>query len=570
MKIKEYFRLAKISLKSRKKTTKSTVRGISFGLILLVPIIFLAMGLYSDLNKKINENPHAIYTKIIMAAERYNMPDQQEFYDSETGNYVSALIGSNNMDKLLQVGDNTCQKVVYEKLYSRGSSSAGTVNVNGAKYSIDSPNFKDFKINASNELNDGSYDTQKKYEDAYTSAAVFDLEKSNKGIFVEKIVEKFDNKIFVDNMDKGFTDGGKGQVILSEKLINELGYTAEQVYGKKFSVQITQNYSIDSNSNPNDYDQNDNFSLTGYLCYEYEVVGIVKKQVTEYCANMDPDHANAVGMYFSKASMVMPDGSCLEAVSTTITNDNYSSTYYTYLQLDELKTLNKEYMLIPTHNFAFSSISGYRTCGQETIFYQPASYQANSKIVSEIASKIKAVYPTNAVNILSNSTFSDSSGVSPMYQQFNLVFMVFNIVTIAFVTIGGIIFFASMVNLFNTIMHSVDSRKNYLGVMRAIGAKKSVIPKLYVYESFAIFNRALIWVYTFGIAICVGIKIGLDFAFKKIGNVLGVALSINWIYILVTLAAITGVLLLLGWSFAYGCSRKLASKTITDILTEGN
>ena len=57
MKHKDYIRLSKISLKSRKKTTKSTVRGISFGLILLLPLLFIIMAFHVDLNKQVNKDP---------------------------------------------------------------------------------------------------------------------------------------------------------------------------------------------------------------------------------------------------------------------------------------------------------------------------------------------------------------------------------------------------------------------------------------------------------------------------------------------------------------------------------
>ena len=56
MKIKDYFRLSRMSLKSRKKSTKSTVRGISFGLILLLPLLFLVIAFYVDLNKEVNKD----------------------------------------------------------------------------------------------------------------------------------------------------------------------------------------------------------------------------------------------------------------------------------------------------------------------------------------------------------------------------------------------------------------------------------------------------------------------------------------------------------------------------------
>ena len=55
MKLKDHVRLSKISLKAKKKTTKATVRGISFGLILLLPLLFLLSAFYIDLNQEVNK-----------------------------------------------------------------------------------------------------------------------------------------------------------------------------------------------------------------------------------------------------------------------------------------------------------------------------------------------------------------------------------------------------------------------------------------------------------------------------------------------------------------------------------
>ena len=54
MKFSDYVRLGKISIKSRKKSTRNTVRGISFGLIILVPIVFFTLAFYLGLMTAMN------------------------------------------------------------------------------------------------------------------------------------------------------------------------------------------------------------------------------------------------------------------------------------------------------------------------------------------------------------------------------------------------------------------------------------------------------------------------------------------------------------------------------------
>ena len=75
MKVKDYMRLAKVSLKSRKKSTRATVMGIAFGLILLMPIIFLGIGLNADLKKTINENPEMLYAQVQHHSTQDETPD---------------------------------------------------------------------------------------------------------------------------------------------------------------------------------------------------------------------------------------------------------------------------------------------------------------------------------------------------------------------------------------------------------------------------------------------------------------------------------------------------------------
>lgn len=57
MKNKDYFHLAKQSLKSRKKSTRTTVTGISFGLILILPVLYFTFAFFLDFNAKINTVP---------------------------------------------------------------------------------------------------------------------------------------------------------------------------------------------------------------------------------------------------------------------------------------------------------------------------------------------------------------------------------------------------------------------------------------------------------------------------------------------------------------------------------
>lgn len=55
MRFRDYVRLGRISLKNRKKSTRNTVCGISFGLTLLVAVLFFTLSFSVDLMNAINE-----------------------------------------------------------------------------------------------------------------------------------------------------------------------------------------------------------------------------------------------------------------------------------------------------------------------------------------------------------------------------------------------------------------------------------------------------------------------------------------------------------------------------------
>ncbi len=155
---------------------------------------------------------------------------------------------------------------------------------------------------------------------------------------------------------------------------------------------------------------------------------------------------------------------------------------------------------------------------------------------------------------------------SPSYATFSMINFIITIAMSFAAVFAGIILFAALVNLFNTIMHSVNSRKNYLGVMRAIGARSSVIPKLYVSEVMRVFARAFVWIALIGGAICVGIKLLFDYLFKgglAYGNVV---ISISWATIPIALVVVIAVLAVIGLAFALGCSLKMSRKPIMETL----
>ena len=123
-----------------------------------------------------------------------------------------------------------------------------------------------------------------------------------------------------------------------------------------------------------------------------------------------------------------------------------------------------------------------------------------------------------------------------------MFYTIFTYISIILAIFGGIIFFATLLNLYNTIHYSVQSRKNYLGLSRAIGMKNNEVTRLYFIEIFQIFKRSYIWTAIFGGGICGGIC----YLFKMIMSseaaaIITIDLSLNPIFILIAFGVLVVV-----------------------------
>src|SRR5690554_5101121 len=201
MKIKKYYRMAKRSLKERKKNTRSTVRGLAVGFIILLPIIVCLWGINVSFNKQLNEKPYLLH---------YNVSNMTD-YRIEMDNYQNAFVsGSKNIDffdndKLIT------NKIVYtiDKLIGK--------NDNSTKYKIEENGFHPI-----NQLDIDHY-------------SIIDIDKSD-SYFPNNLTNYFPNGIFLEGYSQGFTNNGKKQVIISQKMLNSLGIQPDDIYKKSLTI----------------------------------------------------------------------------------------------------------------------------------------------------------------------------------------------------------------------------------------------------------------------------------------------------------------------------------------------
>ena len=134
---------------------------------------------------------------------------------------------------------------------------------------------------------------------------------------------------------------------------------------------------------------------------------------------------------------------------------------------------------------------------------------------------------------------------------------------------GGIILFATLLNLFNTINYSVQVRRNYIGMMRAVGARRKTIPKLYLVEILLIFARSLPWVLVFGGGVSLALKLIVDSSFNIYGaDFLNVTLSLNFWYFFAAFALVAAALFLVAYAFSAIACRRVARGPILEVLSD--
>jgi ABC-type antimicrobial peptide transport system permease subunit len=508
MKTKELYRLARRSLKEHKKTTKSTVRGLSVGFIILIPLIVVLLGVNISISNQLNEVPYGLYIEMDMLDYRI----QTENYLSD--NY-SRLSGSNYIDTILE---NTYidNAIVYENhsLY-KNSYSIGI----GEKKSM---------VLVESSFNSSNYN-------------IIDIDKSD-SYFPQNLTNNYTGGIFLEGCDQGFTNEGKQQVVVSENWLTNQGLAPENVYKNTITIEDNSDFYFSEEEATN---------VSGYICKDYLVVGIIKADVTNsYCwddtfvrdAYMYADFFfTSVNVYDEGIGVLKPYIKILSDDSTVIAFDN----------LENKDILNEEYMMLGWD--CCSNNDSGRTLYETEIYAESLTYQRLDEAVDSVTDiYINAVGHASSVN------------VPHIYDIFKDIFNEVSIISYLFSFVGIIITLCAIINLFSSIKHSVRQRKFYLTMLRAIGAHDDDIPKLYLIESAIIVSRANIFITIFGAIIASALKLLIDWQLQ-IRNVF-YDLSIPWISIVICVLSVVVMLYALGLLFAYICTKKLSKIPIVSIL----
>lgn len=353
--------------------------------------------------------------------------------------------------------------------------------------------------------------------------------------------------MFLEGYDANFSGNGKGQVVLSERFIKANSMTPDSIYLKNITIK---------NSDQLNIVEGDEIPVVeGYLCKNYKVVGIIKEEVsTIYSDNsfMSSD------LFFSSASVYDENGN---AVLKPYYNyyeqnpDGYKQRYLKYDNWENKDTLNEEYMLIGWYPVSMA----FSTNNNET--FSTSCVYAESSNYARLNNDIKNL----------NNRFSEATGyrseytqTSMLFESYNKIYNLTNIVSLVLLVVSIVIGFSALLNMFNTISHSVKTRSQYLTMMRAIGAKDRDIPRLYMTESAIICSIAGAVMAVVGFLVSMALKLIFKAVLKsyKVTTIIGIPWWVIIVTTLTTVIAVYAVCIL----FSYISTKRLSKVKIPNVL----
>lgn len=578
MKVSEYIRLGKISIKSRKKSTRNTVRGIAFGLIMLVPIVFFTLAFYLDLTDTINATRNV--SSFYMTS--FDEDSQKDGYYQNS--YI--IFGNNDVSALEKRVGEEVEEIVYSKNFVLGSSGyENALIINGIS-------------KQSSEFNQIS---SLKQLTANCNLKVIDLERSKGKLFpsgFEKDVEKTGFNIFAAG--GGFSEGEKGEIIISEMLAEKYGLSADEAIGTTLTLktasgfsrplpQLSRGHYLDNDTNPNNPYMPS--AETGYLTHnfsvdvihEFKIVGVISSEYFKLNKHLMLD----ANLWISDKSVYEGSGEdrYIKYLPTLTTRegesdrgDTFEYQIVTYPKLgvagiEELaEQAAQEKMFFPAVPaiLFYGGVSAVLDTMPETPYdsltVQCGDYDGAAKISTLLGSCYSRISGKEYSTFDSYIAFN---WATESFLNFSLLHQIGGYLMIVMYTFGGIIFFATLLNLYNSVNYSVQARRNYIGMMRAIGATQKTIPRLYFVEILLIFWRSFWWVLFIGGGLSYGIKAVIDILFEQEEAViLGAKLSLNFGWFFVALVAVVAVVFLIAFLFSRVACRSVTQKGILEVLSD--
>ncbi|MCR4880088.1 MAG: hypothetical protein K5906_03940 [Bacilli bacterium] len=552
MKAKDYRRLARLSLKNRKKTTLQTVLGIAFGLVLLFPLLFIGIGFYGGFNIAVNQNP-SFRTFFINYGQ---MKDNDTNVSTVNLEYQQNIESMSGISNIIDFNYITIKNDGYHP-----------------SYRIDQGNYIELKGNASR--------THRGY-----GITIIDSKNASspflKGDYTYTKKPLYAGSVFSEG------SASKGEIMVSTTFLRDLELKAESLIGHTLSlrsyayptspylasdseetisqgsylynhelVPLFNNYKIVGVYDSDIYTKSsiryrslfyDNDSLKSVSPYNREYfwitsaslgndgVEIAPRKIAKEISNPDGSNYNGYWYYYENAPVILAED---------ITRQGYC--FFPYALGVELKT---NYSPNYAHKSSYIEFNNFLNAKNafdniDSFYEDSSTFEGEKTINAEIS--------------------------LPGFKQYINFFDIFLYICIALLALGGVIFIATLLNLLNTLHFSVESSKGFLGICRAIGLRNKGVIRLFLNQVQYIFLYAYLPVVIIGGGACVGVKLIFDKIIKdSIKTTTSLTFTIEWWYIPIAFVVLFIITTLISILFSHLTASKVSKTPILNILSEEN
>ena len=556
MKRRDYRRLARLSLKSRKKSTRQTIVGITFGLVLLFPLFFIAFGFYAGFNIEVNKNP-SFRTFFV------------NYTDTKQETYYITNAYEEYQEKIEDVGGIT-KKLEFTYLTM-------SHNVGHPSFSINNGKEVEMRGNSSR--------THQGYGITVINKE-YGVDPFLKGDYTYTKHPLYAGKTFTEG------DASKGEIMLSTTFLSDFKLEADAVVGKTISIynRVTPTQK-GFNISTSEEEIIDSASLKEVVKIPYmvnfKIVGIydsniyTKSSIRYRSQFYDNGSLNSISPsnreYFWITNASLGAEGVTESpkrINKEIINDEHTYYQIWYYYANTPSKLAEE---VTSEGYAFMPYGlGIYDRSEYNYGYTTSQYIEFNNFASS-----KSAYSTIESYYYSSTELTEyGEGMTPAigaeitlpgFKSYLTFYDMFLYICIALATLGGVIFIATLLNLLNTLHFSVQSMKGFLGICRAEGLHNKGVIKLFLCQIYHIFFIAYIFVVVLGGGICVGVKMLFDMTIQaSFKEKTSLTFTIEWWYIPIAF----GTLLILTTIISIVFSRLVASNAsktpILDILSEEN
>ena len=559
MRGRDYRRLARLSLRARKKTTAQTILGISFGLILLFPLLFIAFGFYGGFSQEVNKDASF-----------------RTFYINYKDTDADADVYSNQYD---------CYEGFEEKID----------NLSGVK-----KNLKFQYVSISNggsypsyQLNDGPKQTLS-YSDPFSRWSS-GYEAGLSIIDAENGPDPFlscDYNYAPFPLVSGRTfskDNSCGEIMVSSQFLSDFHYIIPEIIDSTLTLYMrTTKTSLQVSDSETEVNSSSALiaSVELAICKQFKIVGIYNsriynsKSIRYHSRYIDGNEGTTIrnrDYFWITTDSLGPNGTpiapkkCMK--TSSLDAGVYTQHWYYYSNLPSMlseEITNEGYAFIPK-GLGIISREAINQGYTKSQLLEFTSFNAARNSYDKISEYYKDSYPLPTSSIYDYMPARGPNISHPGFTQYMSFFDVFLYVCLALASFGGVIFVATLLNLLNTLHFSVQSMVGFLGICRAQGLHNKGVIRLFLDQILLIFAYSYISTIIIGGGICVGLKLAFDNAMKNvIKQETSLSLTIQWWYIPIALGVLLVITTLLSFIFSRLLAGKASKTPILDILSEEN